>query len=134
MQIRSFQSITFNLFKCCIYPLTFLFIYHIMVTNYLNSLLFFDKFIWKLKNTSTWFGISNTDNTFPNHVHLINFLIFIINNSIFYVWSESPGIQTSCYVIYKLIILHIAFRIFCIIKESSILIDHIRKEIFNCYF
>jgi len=134
MQIWTLQCITHYIFKCSINPLAFLFVNDIMVTYNLVAFLAFHPFIRFFENTCTWLCISNTNLSFPNHVHFIHFLILIVNNHVFSVISEPSWYQTSCNIINKSIILDSTSWIFGVIEEPSISTYHIRKQILNSYF
>lgn len=134
MHIRALQGIAHYIFKSSVNPLAFLFVNYIVVAYDLVTFLFFDPFVGLLENTCTWLSISNSNLSFPNHVHFINFLVFIVNYHIISVVPKSSWDQTGCNVIYECIVLHGTSWIFRIVKESSVFIYHICKQIFNSNF
>ena len=125
MHIRALQRITHYIFKRTINPLAFLLVNNIVVAYRLISFLFLDPFIRLFENTSTWLSISNTNLSFPNHIHFINFLVLIVNNHIISVATESSWDQAGRKVINECIVLLITSWIFCVIKESSVFFYHI---------
>lgn len=86
--------------------------------------------VWLARDATRDKGVTDTNEAFLYEIHLVNFLVFIVNNVIVYIILKAAGQEALCdHIEQPYILLPVML---CIIKKSSKCCYHIPKQIINC--
>lgn len=125
MQIGPLQCETFRVVQSFVYELTFLLIDHIVIADKLLISLCLTHFI-RFWSYSTWDqSVTDSYEPFLNEIHLIHFLIFIVDYLIVNVVLKAPGQEALSDLEKKANVLLLVQGTLGVVKESPEGSDHI---------
>lgn len=134
MKKASLKSEALRIIQRFVYELALLFVYYVMVTDKLLSTLSFAHFVWFVGDTTGYESVTDSNESFLYEVHLIHFLIFVVNNTVVLVVLKASRKEALRNLEKKLDILLFILWALGVIKKAPESCDHVMEEVVDCDF
>jgi hypothetical protein len=131
VQIIALEREAHRIVKCHVNELTLLFIYHVMIADQLLTALRLTHLVWLVGYAAGDQGVSNSNKSLLNEVHLVDLLIFIVNDLIEDVVLKATRLESLGDLEQQANVLLLVERALGVVKEPPEGLDDVLEQVLD---